>query len=284
MKFRYDDIPLDKDWRDIPIKGKWATVFVESPKKLTKQVRFQLLMRMDSVLQGYEWSGGNNHPFLAKIHEFIDYPIEPPIKSKEWESYDSDVRKWRNKWGAIGNCSDGRILKVEMISSSYAGGPFSFFDYKTGKVAFITNIGRCLEKVGYVEKELKEFTKAFPNIPLIITVCDELYDKKIDSNVVYPLATLKVMNGKIKRIKIRTEKKLKKVIRKSKRINSFVKRKLALYKIKYIWYNLLQKIGFTNIKADLFLNYPYWYEESAFDENTVMAMLFNWLNVGLKIA
>lgn len=281
MKFVYDSVSLDKDWKNIPIKEKWVPVFVESPIKLSKQMRFELLMRMDSIFQGWGYSGGNNKPFLAKIHEFIRYPIKPSYSnettSNQWKKYNEEVKNWRKDWGTVGDVSDSKILKVEMFSFSY-GGPVSFFDFKTGKIAAVTGIGKWPEEVGYVEEELKEFTETFPNIPLVITVCDDSYNDKIDEELVHPLVTLKVFEGKIERIDIRTKRQLKKVLRDSNHINKFIKRKKFFNKLRFKWYQFLKNIHCNTAKMDLVLEYPYWKEESAFDEDTIMGMCFKWMN------
>ena len=215
----FDETVLEnQNWKGIEISGKWAPVVIESPDIINYDDTVSMIMRCEYLFGSSEYSGGNDHDWNHMLRTMAGLPSKFPnwikynddnkdfwfkVRDKRDEAYKEFCKKW-NTNPAIS--SDLQIFSVNLFSSSYIGGPFSFVNYSTGKVGLIHNIGKWPNKVDVCEEELNWFAKTYPNYKFFVTFCNSEDDYAA-------LVTLMIYNGEIKVVTTRTREDWKYVFK-----------------------------------------------------------------------
>lgn len=192
----------EPNWKDINISGKWAPVIIESPYFISYEDTVSMIMRCDGVFTGF---GGNDRSWNKLLRDYAGVPEKTP----NWISYDyycnsglkdlyeqQIISKFEKEWNINTNRD---IFNINLFSSAYIDGPYSFVNYKTGKVGLIHNVGKWPDNIGNFAEELEWFANTYPLYPFFITFCD-------DDRTENPICTLLLYEGKIKRVITRTKK------------------------------------------------------------------------------
>ena len=191
----------DQDWQHITISGKWTPVIIESNNVVSYKDTISMIMRIDPMFDPHYPYAGNDSDWRNFCREYTHVPEEIPFWIRNYHEWTDDVNK---EWGRNFGLSDSTIFDINLFSSSYIGGPYSFVNYKTGKVGLIKNIGKWPESVGGSEEELKWFTETYPQYKFFVTFCDnECWGEEKNTKA---LCTLMLYNGEIKRVTTRQYK------------------------------------------------------------------------------
>lgn len=215
---KFDETVLEnQSWKDITIQGKWTPVIVESPYCIDYEDTVSMIMRCDNLFAKSKYSGGNDRNWNKMLRDYAQLPDDFPrwIKSDEdkyfWtkaiEMQDATFDKIRQEWNRNpADSSDMQVFAVNLFSSAYYKGPYSFVNFATGQVGLINNIGKFPGSVGNCAEELEWFAKTYPLYKFFVTFCDEDYDKEKEEFYIKPLVTLMLWNGEIKVVPTRTKK------------------------------------------------------------------------------
>lgn len=215
---KFDETVLEnQNWKNITIQGKWTPVIVESPYCIDYEDTVSMIMRCDNLFAKSKYSGGNDHNWNKMLRDYAQLPDDFPrwIKSDEdkyfWtkaiEMRDAAFDKVRQEWNRNpADSSDMQVFAVNLFSSAYYKGPYSFINFATGQVGLMKNIGKFPDSVGNCAEELEWFAKTYPLYKFFVTFCDEDYDKEKDEFYIKPLVTLMLWNGEIKVVTTRTKK------------------------------------------------------------------------------
>lgn len=212
---KFDETLLEnQNWKEIGISGKWAPVVIESPYRITYEDTVSMIMRNDYLFSYSEYSGGNDRYWNCMLRDYARLPQrvphwvrisnEPNEEEKEfWTKahylYDEEYKKICKSWNRnpAGDL-DSQVFSVNLFSSAYIGGPYSFVNFSTGEVGLIHNLGKYPSSVGNCAEELEWFAKTYPNYKFFVTFCDD------ECNYT-PLVTLMLWNGEIKVVTTRTK-------------------------------------------------------------------------------
>lgn len=215
---KFDETVLEnQNWKNITIQGKWTPVIVESPYCIDYEDTVSMIMRCDNLFAKSKYSGGNDHNWNKMLRDYAQLPDDFPrwIKSYEdkyfWtkaiEMRDAAFDKIRQEWNRNpADGSDAQVFAVNLFSSAYYKGPYSFINFATGQVGLMHNIGKFPDSVGNCAEELEWFAKTYPLYKFFVTFCDEDYDKEKEEFYIKPLVTLMLWNGEIKVVPTRTKK------------------------------------------------------------------------------
>lgn len=215
---KFDETVLEnQNWKNITIQGKWTPVIVESPYCIDYEDTVSMIMRCDALFAKSKYSGGNDHNWNKMLRDYAQLPDDFPrwIKSDEdkyfWtkaiEMRDAAFDKVRQEWNRNpADSSDMQVFAVNLFSSAYYKGPYSFVNFATGQVGLMKNIGKFPDSVGNCAEELEWFAKTYPLYKFFVTFCDEDYDKEKEEFYIKPLVTLMLWNGEIKVVTTRTKK------------------------------------------------------------------------------
>lgn len=215
---KFDETVLEnQNWKNITIQGKWTPVIVESPYCIDYEDTVSMIMRCDNLFAKSKYSGGNDRNWNKMLRDYAQLPDDFPrwIKSNEdkyfWtkaiEMQDAAFDKVRQEWNRNpADGSDAQVFAVNLFSSAYYKGPYSFVNFATGQVGLINNIGKFPDSVGNCAEELEWFAKTYPLYKFFVTFCDEDYDKEKEEFYIKPLVTLMLWNGEIKVVTTRTKK------------------------------------------------------------------------------
>lgn len=215
---KFDETVLEnQNWKNITIQGKWTPVIVESPYCIDYEDTVSMIMRCDDLFAKSKYSGGNDRNWNKMLRDYAQLPDDFPrwIKSNEdkyfWtkaiEMQDAAFNKVRQEWNRNpADGSDAQVFAVNLFSSAYYKGPYSFVNFATGQVGLIKNIGKFPDSVGNCAEELEWFAKTYPLYKFFVTFCDEDYDKEKEEFYIKPLVTLMLWNGEIKVVTTRTKK------------------------------------------------------------------------------
>ena len=215
---KFDETVLEnQNWKNITIQGKWTPVIVESPYCIDYEDTVSMIMRCDNLFAKSKYSGGNDQNWNKMLRDYAQLPDDFPrwIKSYEdkyfWtkaiEMRDAAFDKIRQEWNRNpADGSDMQVFAVNLFSSAYYKGPYSFINFATGQVGLMKNIGKFPDSVGNCAEELEWFAKTYPLYKFFVTFCDEDYDKEKEEFYIKPLVTLMLWNGEIKVVTTRTKK------------------------------------------------------------------------------
>jgi len=198
---------IDCDWKSIKIDNKWTGVVVESPDIISEEDRLNLLMQCDDALSGYRFAG-NDVGYNEAIWYYADIPEKIPkyftYSEENSKLYFNKIDEFRKKWKCSPIGGDGKIFAVYLLSSCYIS-IFSFFNFRTGKVGLVKDIGKWLSIEETLE-ELEWFRDNYPQYKMFITFCNNSCFCGKDCE---PLVTIMIYNGKIKAVPTRTFKDFK---------------------------------------------------------------------------
>ena len=300
-------------WEHYAINGKWTPVIIESPYYITYKDTVEMIMRIDGMFDPYNHYQGNDQNWRNFCRNYCNVPTElpdwytkkHPWGSKEYESleaeYDEACDKFNEKWGRIGHVCDSTVFDINLFASSYVGGPYSFVNFKTGRVGLIHNIGKWPERVGNFKEELEWITKTWSHYKFFVTFCDdECYEHEKDTTTI---CTLMLYNGTITEVMPRKYKDWKYVYNINQlegstcakrswlsrilwskklvwKIRSFIP---SFWKIKKFFMEKIAKKYFVNLWNEYVIDHNYSIRnldgEKYFDTKHAMAIMDDWLSI-----
>lgn len=215
---KFDETMLEnQNWKDIGIQGKWTPVVIESPYCIDYDDTISMIMRCDYLFSNSEYAGGNDRDWNKMLRSYarlpddfprwIDYSKDKEFWTKANEMQDAAFDKVRKEWNRNPvDYSDLQVFAVNLFSSAYYKGPYSFVNFATGQVGLMHNIGKWPGSIGNCAEELEWFAKTYPLYKFFVTFCDEDYNEDKDEFYIKPLVTLMLWNGEIKVVTTRTRK------------------------------------------------------------------------------
>lgn len=291
-------------WENYHISGKWTPVIIESPDIISYKDTVEMIMRIDEMFDPYNPYQGNDQDWRNFCRDYCNVPTELPdwyTKKHPWDSeerkaleaeHDEACDKFNEKWGRIGHICDGTVFGIELFASSYIGGPFSFVNFKTGRVGLIHNIGKWPECVGNSKEELEWITKNWPQYKFFVTFCDdECYGHEKDTTTI---CTLMLYNGKITEVMSRKYEDWKYVYKINQLEGSTCAKKSHIpwkirrlipspWKIKRFFMEKIAQKHFVSLWNEYVIDHNYSIRsmdgEKYFDAKHAMAVMDDWLSV-----
>lgn len=247
MKFD-ETLEKEQNWKEFKLTDKWTTVFIESPDTISHEDTVSMIMRNDSMFRDRYYGAGNDKDFGNFCCDYVHVPEEIPewveqdLKDRPGNSevlellentLESKLKEFRTKWNQ-NPCAE--IFNVRLFGSSYAGGPFSFVNYKTNKVGMVQSIGKWVDSLEECEEELLWFAKTYPQYKFFVTFMTSEDGYGYENP--HSAFTLRLFNGKIEVVTTRTEKETKYLYKINHLKGSTCAKKLSwitdvLYKLRY---------------------------------------------------
>lgn len=173
-----------EEFYNIKVESKWLNIYFYSDKRIKDRFeRNQMIMRLDSIFTRGRGYCGNATDFVNSIRDYIKMP-------KEGESEEKFL-KWFNYWGADYFNHGYNLFGIDLISSCWIGGPWSWFNPKNGKIRGAIEKSD-VETLGKYKDELEWFVTEFPNLDFYIyftpyrdttrIITLHLYDGKIETD------------------------------------------------------------------------------------------------------
>lgn len=207
MNRKFDSNPIDKSIEDIwkiPTSGKRQDFAIESPTILSWEKTDEIICRFDNFLSGWRY-GGNDDDYNKIIWDFAGVPDDNvgfiyedkyipdisrnPIKSilniedekeankkveeiitKQGELIFQEIEKWQKKWNRFDIGISSKLFQCNLFSCNMIGGPYSFVNFKTGKIGLLGTACDVGDETWEVFRpEIEKFAREYPDIDIYIS-------------------------------------------------------------------------------------------------------------------